>query len=132
MLFRSAAELVDRALLRARASVLVGFCVSRRISFFSRQTHLVAPCIWDEVHKQRIGVSREQLSALVDIEAANLVEQYSKEVLAYPEQLENSVKMIEWMLSQAPTMSVAARHGLGGLLQQIEHDRQAAIHAGPE
>jgi len=100
------------------------FCVSRRVSFFARQTG-AAPCIWDEVHKARVTVSTSQLSALIDIEAANLVEQYCEQLHDHPAQLGQSEAMIRWMLAQPVPMSTAARESLGELLQTIDRDRRA-------
>jgi hypothetical protein len=100
------------------------FCVSRRMSFFLRQD-AAAPCIWDEVHRRRVAVSPEQLRALADIEVANLIEQYSPQVHAYPERLQQSAAMMRWMLEQAGVMSPLAANSLRELLQTIEHDRQA-------
>jgi hypothetical protein len=100
------------------------FCVSRRMSFFARQ-YQAAPCIWDEVHRRRVAVSPAQLTALADIEAANLLEQYSPQLQAYPERLQQSAAMMRWMLEQAGVMSPPAAGALGDLLQTIERDRLA-------
>ena len=100
------------------------FCVSRRMSFFMRQD-AAAPCIWDEVHRRRVAVSPEQLRALADIEAANLVEQYSPQLHAYPERLQQSATMMRWMLEQSGVTSPPAADGLRDLLQTIERDRPA-------
>lgn len=100
------------------------FCVSRRVSFFVRQTG-ATPCIWDEVHKTRVTVSPAQLSALIDIEAANLVEQYCEALHEHATQLAQSEAMIRWMLAQSVPMSPPARAGLDGLLQSIDRDRRA-------
>lgn len=99
------------------------FCVSRRASFFSRQDPRT-PCVWDDVHKARVDVTPAQLVALVDIEAANLVEQYAIALHGFPQQLRAAVTMIAWMLAQPSAMSAAARRGLEGLLARIEQDRR--------
>jgi hypothetical protein len=104
------------------------FCVSRRMSFFGRQA-AHAPAVWDEVHKCRAEVSPAQLAALIDLEAANLVEQYDEALQAYPERLAQSVTMMQWMLAQPSPMSPAARAGLQDLLARIEHDRCARTPA---
>ena len=105
------------------------FCVSRRMSFFVRQD-MAAPCIWDEVHRQRVAVATEQLRSLADIEAANLVEQYSPQVHEWPERVQQSTAMIGWMLEQPRVMSPVAWDGLRELLQTIERDRRAHAGAG--
>jgi hypothetical protein len=100
------------------------FCVSRRMSFFVRQDP-AAPCIWDEVHRRRVAVAPAQLRALADIEAANLIEQYSPRVHAYPDRVQQSAAMMRWMLEQPGVMSPPAADGLRELLQAIERDRRA-------
>jgi hypothetical protein len=104
------------------------FCVSKRVSFFSRQDPR-SPCVWDELHKTRIVVTPAQLVALVDIEAANLVEQYAIELHAFPAQLQQAVTMIKWMLAQPSVMSPTARRALLALLVRIEHDGQNLVRA---
>lgn len=105
------------------------FCVSRRMSFFARQDG-AAPCIWDEVHRRRVAVTPAQLTALADIEAANLLEQYSPQLHAYPERLQQSAAMMRWMLEQSAVMSPVAADALRELLATIERDRLAQAAAG--
>jgi hypothetical protein len=105
-------------------SLAYWFCVSRRVSFFARQSG-AAPCIWDEVHKTRVTVSALQLEALIDIEAANLVEQYDEQMQNHSTRLGQSVAMIRWMLAQPAAISPPARESLTELLQMIDRDRRA-------
>jgi hypothetical protein len=101
------------------------FCVSRRIGFFDDQADPARPLLWDEVNKQKIVTTPERIAALIEIEIANGMEQYSPDLGLLEEELAYLLKMAEWMYQKAAAkVTINAKCALEGMISSLRQDLQ--------
>lgn len=114
---------------RARIARVIGaeaeelaflFCVSKRIGFFDKHADPQQPILWDEVNRTMIVTTPERLVALIEIEVANGVEQYTPELPLPATQLMSILQTAQWMRSQAAgRLSNGAACALDDLIESV-------------
>jgi len=99
------------------------FCVTRRVGFFDDHVDPQRATLWDEVHKRKIVVDAATIAALMEIEIANGIEQFSPDLQMTPADARQLLLISEWMCKQsAGRVSAAAHEDLSAV---VDHMRGA-------
>jgi hypothetical protein len=96
------------------------FCVTRRIGFFDDHADPQRAVLWDEVHKRKIVVDAAAVAALMEIEIANGIEQFSPDLRLSAADVRQLLSMSEWMRKQsAGRVSAGAHEDLSAVIDYM-------------
>ncbi|MYM84899.1 hypothetical protein GTP44_23495 [Duganella sp. FT50W] len=96
------------------------FCVCRRIGFFDQHGNPEKPALWNEVEQRQLIATAAQIKALMEVEIANGIEQYSPGLELPIRQAQELKGMAEWMRARAKnTVSIGALQALDDVISSI-------------